>query len=102
MFQSPGPYLRTDATVIANDWTDLTDGFLNAAIEFDENGVTRSASVWTNTQANGNSAGGNHCSDWTGTGLGGVGTASATVSGDWTDNGIHPCNVSDRLYCFGQ
>ena len=37
--QSPGPYTLVDGTtIVANNWADLTDGFLAASISLDENG----------------------------------------------------------------
>jgi hypothetical protein len=33
------PYILRDGTLIANDWTDLTDGSIAHAIDLDENGA---------------------------------------------------------------
>ncbi len=50
------PAYGLSSTPLSGDF-DLTDGFPNAAIEVDENGVTQGGIVWTNTTTNDSSAG---------------------------------------------
>ena len=99
-----GPYLRTDFTTVASDWTDLTDGTLTSPIEFDENAnaVPATPTVWTNVEPSGISTGSSHCFDWTfgaaiGSGARGLLTSTDT---NWTKNGTRLCNKQARLYCF--
>ncbi len=63
------PYVRTDGTVIAMNWDDLTDGTINVALSVDENGTTIDTGwpyTWTWTTANGSGGTpGWNCRDWT-------------------------------------
>ncbi len=105
------PYALLDGTKIADSWTDLTDGTLDAPIDMNELGSRVSASaVWTGTESDGGqpSTGANDCLDWS--------TGSSTTSGragftdetgsywTWTMGlaGLPRCNTSHRLYCFEQ
>lgn len=100
------PYRLVDGTKIANNWTALTSGTLEAPINRDENGALRSQAnnVWTGTSANGTGAGtigGTMCAGWQGTSSdsGRVGSSSAT-NGDWTTTGTNEaCNNLNHLYC---
>ena len=99
------PYLKGTSTVVANDWSDLTDGVLASPINVTEKGGGVAGDyVWTNTAANGTAVGGHHCADWTdGTSgsSGRFGTLSSTTS-DWTSLGNGTCDTLRRLYCIGQ
>ena len=69
------PYLLVDGTVVAFNWSDLTDGNIQNAIRRDEKGVIQSTGddgdsnsgefVKTNTKFDGTSLNGRHCDDWT-------------------------------------
>lgn len=100
--------------LIANNWTDLTDGTLNVAITQLENGTSVTNNLpWTGTNANGTSAGSEDCLGWTSRGDGGtandlgiVGFNSSTTS-SWsndtnTTRNPRSCSLPGRLYCFQQ
>lgn len=108
------PYLLVDAghTKVADDWSDLTDGSLDHAIDIHEyGGLVEWGLVWTGT----NTAGGyaanpwENCLSWTRTqeGIqwyGGFGYADpGNTTDNWTDSGtVWECNAGLRLYCFQQ
>ena len=110
-------FLDTNGDVIADSWTDLTDGSLSKVIKYDEfgNAVDQTySSVWTYTGLNG--AGLSHefegnyndCDRWSSDSydlFGGWGQTHRT-NRFWTDlNPQDPkrrCNVDRRLYCFQQ
>lgn len=108
--KSTTPYELTMGTIIANDWTDLTDGTLNNPIDRDENGVLVSAAdnVWTcvGTGALANCGlAGSRCSDWTSSGGGQSGLLGNTnaTNFQWTaDTTSEACTASNHLYCFEQ
>ncbi len=116
-----GPFTLAGATPrtrVANDYADLIDGSLIAAISTDENGAAPAAGtsgctvtlledgVWTNTATDGTAIGANHCSNWTdGT------VASSADLGDggdaatgWTDSCFagNECDTAENLYCIQQ
>jgi len=103
--QSAVPYRLVDGTIVANDWSDLTDGTLAHAINLDESGAAvASAEVWTSTTIAGAPITSNNCSDYvnaTGSVSGICGTTSAT-GGTWTNSSTPACNSPLRLYCFEQ
>ena len=111
--QAPNAYLRPGIgsaapQVVADNWTDLTDGSLELAIRVTENGDFISDSffsAWSNvTIAGAQQSAVDHCSDWTTTaGLGRVGHGEQTNS-EWTAGTPSPtfCASAFHLYCFGQ
>jgi len=109
--QSLGPYVLVDDTILADNWSDLTDGSLDAPIDLDEFGSPRSGTVWTGTASDGTvvlggSQAGSACLGWT-TNVGGfteVGLVGSTSESDfnWTANGSGACIFSNGLYCFEQ
>jgi hypothetical protein len=100
-----GQYQLIDGTQVANDKADLTDGFLNAAINLNEFGETQSGFVWTGTQDDGTGTG-NNCNDWTdsSTESGGDRGATDVRNSEWTLLNADPAQCSERyrLYCFGE
>lgn len=93
------PYARTDGVRVADDWDDLVDGELAAAINRDEAGERINGDAWTGTLASGDPAdltcGGFASIDE----LGVCGSTDAT-DGQWTDR-IQPfCTSALRLYCI--
>ena len=97
-------YVLRNATVIANNMTELLDGNLDNPIQVDEDGNTATGDieVWTGTNANGTNSGVN-CDNWNSnsdqdTGQSGLANAKDAT---WTDNKAENCDVSNRLYCFG-
>jgi hypothetical protein len=97
-----GPYLRTDGVQVADDWDDLTDGSLDAAINRDEDGGSVADDVWTGTTSSGSAD--TRCDDFgDGTlGASGVCGSSTATGGGWTDNLVPTCNTALRLYCVQQ
>ncbi len=120
-----GDFILPDGTVVANDWADLTDGSLDAAISQDEDGnapangtsdcttVFGEDGVWTNTLSSGavkdNSAaaGNNHCGNWASSAAGNdanLGDGGSTGAA-WTDSCLAStpqCNRAENLYCIQQ
>jgi hypothetical protein len=112
---SPHPYVDTRGTIVANDWADLIDGTIDAAIMFDEDGIIGDGGneAWSATDTDGTQAPGTSaastCSDWTSNAATGpialTGLYSATDA-NWTDcvaaGGCVAanCNSPVRLYCF--
>lgn len=95
--KSTMPYRLLDGTIIANNWTDLTDGSLRAPINVTEAGLTLPpVSVWTGTNANGSTAA--TCSWW---GNGTAGNNSQIGSG-WSNSTTQSCGSGAALYCFEQ
>lgn len=108
--QSTSDYVDTVGNVIANGWSDLTNGSIDGVIEYSETGnrifPVIVSDVWTNTNgAGGLISGGVNCSDWTtssgGSNRGNAGTRTATDS-TWTDSGNPQCNSAAHLYCVEQ
>lgn len=107
------PFRRTDGTIVATSYTDLTDKTLSLPPVLDETGQmlpgpTFSRSVWTGTSPAGTSNN-IHCNDWssdTVTASGGFGYADQTDE-TWTelldtDTGnpaTYSCNADNHLYC---
>ena len=111
LIHSVSPYQLVNGTIIANNWTDLTDGTLNSPINLSETGVNLSnanvTTVWTATNADSTYFGGN-CNatgtqpDWSssiGRSLAGVLTATDS---SWTAAFVSPCSQTNRLYCVQQ
>ena len=107
--KSNAPYERVDGVVVAQNWSDLTDGSLAAPIEVDEYGSAIGYGSWTNVNSNGRVTGvdsDSHCGGWVGTSaaLGHIGVTTAT-DGTWTEHlmGIGLCLYDTlHLYCFQQ
>lgn len=105
---SENPYVRLDNKIVANNWSDLTDGELVNGINIDESGKVivnnMYTGAWTGTSASGNIQTPN-CADWTdrSTRLQGVrGGVGATYF--WSA-GAYPtqeCSNGFYLYCFEQ
>ena len=108
------PYRLLNGTDVAGNWSDLTDGSLDAGINVSElNGppgkgihscVPNTAPiVWTNTSDTGASGGGSYaCSDWSEI----AGSGSTGIAGSldvtWTSNCIATCGDEAVLYCMEQ
>ncbi len=103
--QSSGPYVLVNGTtVIANNWADLVDGTLAAAINLNEQGSSIGSNyVWTGTLGSGTPSG-NNCSDWSSNSITILGTYGNTnlASSNWTNAGLSTCTGILRLYCFQQ
>jgi hypothetical protein len=107
---STHPYRLVDGTVVANNWTDLTDGSISVSIHETESGASLNPEfVWTNTNTDG-SASAYDCLGWTSSSasnLGDVG-GSGDTTGMWTNRAPYYCDGSlfgttpRALYCFQQ
>jgi hypothetical protein len=108
------PYRRVDNTKVADNWDDLTDGTLDAAIRVDENGNTvgSTLTVYTNTNPNGSRVAiDRECGPSAGVGddwdssstneSGAYGTVTA-ASANWSFTSNDNCSIQRRLYCFEQ
>ena len=120
------PYCLVDDTIVADDWSDLTDGSLDNPIDLDEYGaaVGMEVRVWTNTTTSGAASDNStQCAQGIGpddTGIwswscgspswspgdcanqaGRFGIATST-GGDWTASSFTSCSNSFHLYCFEQ
>lgn len=99
--------MRTDGTLIADNWADLTDGTLAAPLNLDESGTDLSGvSVWSDTTTEGTLwEDFQDCTQWTDgsdASIGRVGGAGATDAG-WTQAGGRACGLFPaHLYCFQQ
>jgi len=97
------PYRRLDGTIVANSWTDLTDGSLAATISIDESGTALAFSfkTWTGSGADG-SITSNDCSGWTDNsgGVQGVQGSPAAMDVNWSISFAAPCNDTARIYCM--
>jgi hypothetical protein len=109
-----GPYMLRNQTVVADSWTDLTDGTLDAPIlvtELNTSAVEQIA--WTGTNPNGTASVNfqglqQNCSGWTvstNTGnysdIGDFGSLGYATS-SWTQNGNFACNQLHALVCLQQ
>ena len=102
-----GAYQLLNGTVIANDWDDLVDGNIAAAIGITELGgavVPAATTVATATDADGDRQQFNgNCLDWSTNSMSqttGIGNEENTVS--WSASGAVFCNLPMSLYCFEQ
>jgi len=102
-----GAYQLLNGTVIANDWDDLVDGNIAAAIGITELGSAinpATTTVATATDANGDRQEFNgDCLDWSTNSMNqtaGIGNEENTVS--WSSSGAVFCNTPMSLYCFEQ
>lgn len=107
-YQSPNPYKLTTGTTVANNWADLTDGTLSAAIDYFETGAHRGSSsnnVYTNVNTDGTRKGTDSCLGWTWSSSGQSGEIgfSTVTDSTWTDDSTAACSSTFfRLYCFQQ
>lgn len=104
-----GQYQLLNGVVIAENWTDLTDGTLQTPINIDEGYriPTQQGCVWTSTKSDGSNyiPQGNTtlCNDYTSTDTNySMCGHNGSTSSSWTDWSSNPCNVSAPIYCFEQ
>lgn len=111
--QSTVPYRLLDGRVIAENWTDLTNGndttgdSILTPINVTETGSLvsyGSSAVWTNVANDGTQKSAvDHCTDWTSNGAGVNGNSGVSViMTGWTDRQTYTCNSTNKLYCFEQ
>jgi hypothetical protein len=92
-----------DGTVIANSWSDLTDGTILAPLNVDESGARMGfAYVWTGTTGRGTTVMSETCGNWSSDEF--VGTAGNTVATNsyWSRVYAWGCTGRFPLYCFQQ
>jgi hypothetical protein len=103
------PYRLLDGSTIAANWTGLTSGTLQHAINVHEDGTPVAPAqvyeVWTGTRTNGTYSG-NACANWTNdtnvAPTGDVGVTSVANAG-WTNIYQQFCDrTTIRVYCFEQ
>ena len=104
--------VKPNGVKVADNWADLTDGSLDAAINVTEtaaappagNPTCGSNSVWSNTRADGtlyNSI--NSCANWNSTASAGHWGQSSLVNGGWTSACAGgTCSWQEPMYCFQQ
>ncbi len=99
-------YVNMNNDKVANNWTDLTDGSLTSAIQYNESGVSTAGQAWTGSYSDGTKYFSQDCTAWTSTtGTGGDAGLSGIVTsttGSWSYNGTNSCNTSLPLYCVEQ
>ncbi|MBI4039043.1 DUF1554 domain-containing protein, partial [Candidatus Daviesbacteria bacterium] len=95
-----------NGTVIANNWTDLTDGSIQNPINRTENNALAASSrVWTSTNPDGTHNSSGSCSNWTSSlssFYGFVGHNSLKDNGWSFAIAGDECILNDPLYCFEQ
>lgn len=117
--RSLDPYVTTGEAPeggdrVADDWTDLTtcdgtDPFdcLKHAIDRDEFGASRAGiAYWSNVNTDGTKASDDHCINWTGVGIGPLGSSNF-IDARWTvadppSSFFTSCGVGITLLCFEQ
>ncbi len=107
--RSTQPYALVDGVVVADDWSDLTDGTLDHRINLDETGRPPDGRiyVWTGTGVDGAPTP-FHCNGWKNhpcrdcLGTLGLGEISHEPYKRWTAFTTAPCVFPNRLYCFQQ
>ncbi len=103
MLHRSGRYVRTDGTVLAYGWDELTSGTLRAPIDRDEYGMFNPAAyAWTGTLANGEPAlDSDFCDDWHGPAF--FSTVGAGQTGEqderWSFSYEVGCGGDRPLYC---
>ena len=99
------PYVRVDGAIIADNWSDLTDGTLYNPIYLDADGYPVGATAWTGTNVDGTPKGSN-CNDWQSTDGGAQSGYPSATDYKWTayENLPNvPCrNLTQAFYCFEQ
>ncbi len=98
------PYVLVTGALVATDWSDLTDGRIQAVIDITAGGaqqVEAGLVVWTGTNEHGEATSDN-CRGWEG--IGGMGTTGFIGVRDakWSLGVPLACDEDKRLYCFQQ
>lgn len=105
------PYVLVTNTVVANNWTDLTDGSIRAPINVNELGqgslgefVCQNGELWSNTDERGVQVAGPNCGDWTSDTLTGAAAHLTSTNASWTVPTCPSvgCAFAMPIYCIGQ
>jgi hypothetical protein len=110
--QATVPYVLVNGTQIADNWTDLTDGTIDSALNRNENGDNVSNSnnahrrARTGTRANGTPHG-RRCSDWTATTGDGIWGSALNTNYQWSGASggssiSSSCGDNQAFFCFQQ
>jgi len=102
------PYYNMNNQKVADNWADLIDSSLSAAISYDETGASQTGYVFTNTNENGtvwDNTALYTCNNWTdgGPSYGDTEGNCTSTNGAWTkytNGGM--CYIPTRLYCVEQ
>jgi hypothetical protein len=106
--QSTVPFLLVGGILVANNWTELTDGEIEHPIDRDERNVAvGTVQVWSATDRDGDPFLGtaNSCFEWSSADPEDSGFVGVTneIDDRWSSSGATPCNTPNvRLYCFEQ
>jgi hypothetical protein len=97
------PYRRVDGSLVANNWSDLTDGTIGSELQIDENGSLHFFYVWTGTTSAGTLSTPT-CADWTDSGEGTNGRwgSGGSLDAVWTEGSTQACSTQSPIYCFQQ
>lgn len=104
LVQSTEPYVLVDGTRVADNWSDLVDGAIQAPINLDANGQLRGGDVWTGTLRDGASFVTADCAGFTSSDFDNFALCGSTATNQfpWTENITPSCPTQLRLYCFEQ
>ncbi len=103
LVQSSEPYVLVDGTRVADDWEDLTDGDIQAAINLDASGTIRGGDTWTGTLPSGEPYPGGDCEAFTSAVIGMSQCGSTQfIDGRWTAAQTPSCAAVLRLFCIEQ
>jgi hypothetical protein len=96
------PYVLGNGTIVANDWTDLTNGNLNHGIDQTEQGHAQVNGAWTGTTSVDALYYGQSCADWTSSAPAQPGAAGNVggAGGGWSGATLDSCFQTNALYCF--
>ncbi len=100
-------FALVDGTKIADNWSDLVNGNIDAPIDVGAGGALHENAIWTGTAADGSNAkpalcpNGCNCQKWQGGGTGLQGRSDATDLA-WTRAGTAKCDTMAGLYCVQQ
>ncbi|MEZ4256294.1 MAG: hypothetical protein R3A78_11405 [Polyangiales bacterium] len=99
------PYKLPNGTQVADDWTDLTDGSIDHAIDVTEYGIAVASPyvAWTGTDENG-TVSSQTCTGWSSSssGVTGVYGLTNTTGNSWSSSSTATCQNVYRLYCVEQ
>jgi hypothetical protein len=102
--QSSGEYLLTTGQVVAQNWSDLTDGTLGSAIPSDERGATLTGgyAAWTGTYFNGQPYSAYTCNDWQSDAAAGLFGMLNISNGSFSHYGTTGCGTPAHMICVQQ
>lgn len=99
----------SNSTLVASNWTDLTDGNIASAININEQGVRRiDTYVWTGTTSSGGYTSIGSCANWTSNAGSGVVGYTRFVNSSWSyyydinSQHMNACTNAEAVYCLWQ